>query len=114
MIAHLQKPCLILTSLSNEDFVASTAVEAILATKSSLDDNFRCWFSKDGSLNMANEMILDTDNDFRYWFSKDGSLNMVNWWNTHFTSCLNFWDEAWWFLSLRVFGQLSSSLLLFP
>ena len=27
-------------------------------------------------------------------------------------SCLNFWDEAWWFLSLRVFGLLSSSLLL--
>ena len=25
-------------------------------------------------------------------------------------SCLNFWDEAWWFLSLRVFGLLSSSL----
>ena len=29
-------------------------------------------------------------------------------------SCLNFWDEAWWFLSLRVFVPLSSSLLLFP
>ena len=29
-------------------------------------------------------------------------------------SCPNFWDEAWWFLSLRVFGLLSSSLLLFP
>ena len=29
-------------------------------------------------------------------------------------SCLKFWDEAWWFLSLRVFGLLSSSLLLFP
>ena len=29
-------------------------------------------------------------------------------------SCLNFWDEAWWFISLRVFGLLSSSLLLFP
>ena len=28
-------------------------------------------------------------------------------------SCLNFWDEAW-FLSLRVFRLLSSSLLLFP
>ena len=28
-------------------------------------------------------------------------------------SCLNFWDETWWFLSLRVFGLLSSSLLLF-
>ena len=28
--------------------------------------------------------------------------------------CLNFWDEAWWFLSLRVFRLLSSSLLLFP
>ena len=26
-------------------------------------------------------------------------------------SYLNFWDEAWWFLSLRVFGLLSSSLL---
>ena len=24
-------------------------------------------------------------------------------------NCLNFWDEAWWFLSLRVFGHLSSS-----
>ena len=30
-----------------------------------------------------------------------------------YLSCLNFWDEAW-FLSLRVFGILSSSLLLFP
>ena len=29
-------------------------------------------------------------------------------------SCLNFWDEAGRFLSLRVFGLLSSSLLLFP
>ena len=29
-------------------------------------------------------------------------------------SCLNFWDEDWWFLSLRVFRLLSSSLLLFP
>ena len=29
-------------------------------------------------------------------------------------SCINFWDEAWWFLSLRVFGILSLSLLLFP
>ena len=29
-------------------------------------------------------------------------------------SCINFRDEAWWFLSLRVFGLLSSSLLLFP
>ena len=28
--------------------------------------------------------------------------------------CLNFWDAAWWFLSLRVFKLLSSSLLLFP
>ena len=28
--------------------------------------------------------------------------------------CLNFWDEACWFLSLRFFGLLSSSLLLFP
>ena len=25
--------------------------------------------------------------------------------------CLNFWDEAWWYLSLRVFGQLSSLFL---
>ena len=29
-------------------------------------------------------------------------------------SCLNFWDEVWWFLSLRVFELLSPSLLLFP
>ena len=28
-------------------------------------------------------------------------------------SCLNFWDEACWLLSWRVFGLLSSSLLLF-
>ena len=28
--------------------------------------------------------------------------------------CLNLWDEFWWFLSLRVCGLLSSSLLLFP
>ena len=30
------------------------------------------------------------------------------------TTCLNFWNEAWWFSSLRVFVLLSSSLLLFP
>ena len=30
-----------------------------------------------------------------------------------FISCLNFCDESWWFLSWRVFGLLSSSLLLF-
>ena len=29
------------------------------------------------------------------------------------TSCVNFWDEACWFLSLRVFGLLFSALLLF-
>ena len=29
-------------------------------------------------------------------------------------SCLNFWDEAWWYLSLRIFGLLFSSLFLFP
>ena len=29
-------------------------------------------------------------------------------------SCLNFWDKACWFLSLRFFRLLSSSLLLFP
>ena len=34
--------------------------------------------------------------------------------NIHVFSCQNFWDEAWWFLSLRVFRLLSSSLLLFP
>ena len=34
--------------------------------------------------------------------------------NYNMLSCLNFWDEAWWFLSLRVFGLLSLSLLLFP
>ena len=32
----------------------------------------------------------------------------------HSISCLNFWDETCWFLSLRVFELLSSSLLLFP
>ena len=31
-----------------------------------------------------------------------------------FRCCLNFWDEVGWFLSWRVFGLLSSSLLLFP
>ena len=31
-----------------------------------------------------------------------------------YISCLNFWNEACWFLSLRVFGLLYSSLLLFP
>ena len=30
-----------------------------------------------------------------------------------FFSCLNFWDKAWWFLSVRGFGLLSSSLLFF-
>ena len=34
--------------------------------------------------------------------------------NPFHTSRLNFWDDVWWFLSLRVFGLLSSSLLLFP
>ena len=34
--------------------------------------------------------------------------------NTLLFSCLNFWDEAWWFLSLSIFWLLSSSLLLFP
>ena len=29
------------------------------------------------------------------------------------TSCLSFWDEVWLFLSLRLFGLLSSLLLLF-
>ena len=29
-------------------------------------------------------------------------------------SCLNFWDEACWFLSLSIFELLPSSLLLFP
>ena len=33
--------------------------------------------------------------------------------NIQRVSCLNFWDEACWFLSLRVFGPLSSSLMLF-
>ena len=27
--------------------------------------------------------------------------------------CLNFWDEVWWFLSLRIFRLLSSSSLLY-
>ena len=30
-----------------------------------------------------------------------------------YLSCRNFWDKACWFLSLRVFGLLSTSLLLF-
>ena len=34
-------------------------------------------------------------------------------WRSHPYNCLNFWDEAWWFLLLRVFGLLSSSSLLF-
>ena len=34
-------------------------------------------------------------------------------WHINHCSCLNFWDEAWWFLLLRVFGLLTSSLLLF-
>ena len=34
-------------------------------------------------------------------------------WMTEIINCLNFWDEAWWLLSLRVFRLLSSSLLLF-
>ena len=29
--------------------------------------------------------------------------------NIRIESCLNFWDEAWWFLSLRVFGLLSGN-----
>ena len=39
---------------------------------------------------------------------------LLPWWYLLTVSCLNFWDEAWWLLSLRVFGQLSSFLLLFP
>ena len=38
---------------------------------------------------------------------------LVRWWINKI-NCLNFWDEACWFLSLRVFGLLSSTLLLFP
>ena len=45
-------------------------------------------------------------------------LLIYSFWIYHFVlfdgSCLNFWDEACWFLSLRFFGLLSSSLLLFP
>ena len=39
-----------------------------------------------------------------YWITKNEDHN----------SCLSFWDKPQWFLSLRVFGLLSSSLLLFP
>ena len=39
---------------------------------------------------------------------------LINIANCYIYSCLNFWDEACWFLSLRVFGLLSSPLLLFP
>ena len=41
-------------------------------------------------------------------------MSLFPWGTKIFTSCLNFWDEAWWFSSLRVFGLLSSSLFLFP
>ena len=56
-------------------------------------------------------------------FSKDNGISFFFffWWvqNLDFSkrilfSRLNFCDEAWWFLSLSVFGLLSSSLLLFP
>ena len=40
--------------------------------------------------------------------------SLTMWLNWIVISCLNFWDEACWSLSLRFFGLLSSSLLLFP
>ena len=43
------------------------------------------------------------------------SIRILTLWNVKLKgfSCLNFWDKAWWFLSVRVFGLLSSSLLFF-
>ena len=34
--------------------------------------------------------------------------------NSRQLSCLNFWEETWWFLLVRIFGLLSSSLWLLP
>ena len=48
------------------------------------------------------------------WFDSICFVGLVLWHINHCISCQNFWDKACWFLSLRVFGLLSSSLLLFP
>ena len=50
---------------------------------------------------------------FRVYFPSSVSVES-KWFNHTVVGCLNFWDEAWWFLSLKVFGLLSSSLFLFP
>ena len=48
------------------------------------------------------------------WSSTDNKSPQLSKTDLHiFARCLNFWNEAWWFLSSRVFGLLPSSLLLF-
>ena len=39
--------------------------------------------------------------------------NQNNFFHLNSCSCLNFWNETWWFLSFRVFGLFFSSLLLY-
>ena len=60
--------------------------------------------------------------DYQLTSSSAFSRNKRSLWNVtikfsgnryKYFGCLNFWDEAGWFLSARVFGLLSSSLLLF-
>ena len=48
---------------------------------------------------------------FHSVFRRNGKIHQIT--SSLLLSCLNFCDEACWFLSLRVFG-LSSSLFLFP
>ena len=54
----------------------------------------------------------NNDNIIMIWYNNDNIIMI--WYNNDNISCLNFLNEAWWFLSLRVFGLLSWSLLLFP
>ena len=85
-------------------------------------------------MNLANHLPrtrckagLNTEFFFSYTgcltIAKEPNLRLTGWRKDRFMlfprelaqiSCLNFWDDACWFLSLRVFGLLSSSLLLFP
>ena len=52
---------------------------------------------------------------FRSFFNSLARSRYLSFFSHSFRfSCLHFWNEACWFLSLRVFGLFSSSLLLFP
>ena len=67
-------------------------------------------------INEVNCPNILSNNNYRVSSQKHKQL-LFNIWNyilSNLMSCQNFWDEAWWFLSLRNFGLWSSSWLLFP